>query len=125
MSLGSRQGSELSDTGDRPRRSPIPHGLGQSSRTDGADWTSSDENPISLKTKYAPKEAAIVNANAASIVFIAHPLLDQLARLSLAPLQPTDRGAVVPTQDQLGHHPSRRMHLPSQHYQYKYGQQSQ
>ena len=113
------------DIGDRQRRSPTPLSLRQSSRTDGADWTSADEKPISFNTKYAPKETAIVNANAASIVFIEHPLPAELESLSLAPLQPTDRGAVVPTQDQLGHHPSRRMHLPSQHYQYKYGQQSQ
>jgi hypothetical protein len=39
------------DTGDRPRRSPDPHWHDQSSLTDGADWVSADEKPISLNTK--------------------------------------------------------------------------
>ena len=105
------------DIGDRQRRSPTPLSSRQSSRTDGADWTSADEKPISFNTKYAPKETAIVNANAASIVFIEYPLPDELERLSLAPLRPIDHGADAPIQDRLVRHPSHQMRLPSPHFQ--------
>ena len=65
------------DIGDRQRRSPTPLVLLQSSRTDGADWTSADEKPISDNTKYAPNDITIVNANAAIIVFIEDLLSDR------------------------------------------------
>jgi len=93
------------DIGDRQRRSPTPLCSRQSSRTDGADWTSADEKPISLNTKYAPKETAIVNANAASIVFIEHPLPAELEHLSLALLRPINHGADAPIRDRLVRHP--------------------
>jgi len=108
------------DIGDRQRRSPTPLSSRQSSRTDGADWTSADEKPISFNTKYAPKEIAIVNANAASIVFIEHPLPDELESLSLAPLRPINHGADAPIRDRLARHPLRQMRLPFPHYQCRY-----
>lgn len=108
------------DIGDRQRRSPTPLNLRQSSRTDGDDWTSADEKPISFNTKYAPKEIAIVNANAASIVFIEHPLPDELESLSLVPLRPIDHGADAPILNQLVRHPSHQMRLPSPHFRCKY-----
>ena len=108
------------DIGDRQRRSPTPLTSRQSSRTDGADWTSADEKPIPSNTKYAPKETAIVNANAASMVFIEHPLPDELDCLSLAPLRPIDHGADAPILDQLVRHPSHQMRLPSPHFRCKY-----
>jgi len=105
------------DIGDRQRRSPTPLSSRQSSRTDGADWTSADEKPISFNTKYAPKETAIVNANAASIVFIEHPLPAELEHLSLALLRPINHGADAPIRDRLVRHPLHQMRLPSPHFQ--------
>ena len=105
------------DIGDRQRRSPTPLSSRQSSRTDGADWTSADEKPISFNTKYAPKETAIVNANAASIVFIEHPLPAALEHLSLALLRPINHGADAPIRDRLVRHPLHQMRLPSPHFQ--------
>lgn len=105
------------DIGDRQRRSPIPLSSRQSSRTDGADWTSADEKPIPSNTKYAPKETAIVNANAASMVFIEHPLPDELESLLLALLRPINHGADAPIRDRLVRHPLHQMRLPSPHFQ--------
>ena len=105
------------DIGDRQRRSLTPLSSRQSSRTDGADWTSADEKPISFNTKYAPKETAIVNANAASIVFIEHPLPAELEHLSLALLRPINHGADAPIRDRLVRHPLHQMRLPSPHFQ--------
>ena len=105
------------DIGDRQRRSPTPLSSRQSSRTDGADWTSADEKPISFNTKYAPKETAIVNANAASIVFIEHLLPAELEHLSLALLRPINHGADAPIRDRLVRHPLHQMRLPSPHFQ--------
>ena len=107
------------DIGDRQRRSPTPLSSLQSSRTDGDDWTSADEKPISSNTRYAPNDATIVNANAASIVFIEYLLPGRLEYPSLPLPQPRDRGAAVPTQGQPDRHPWHQTHLPSQHYQYR------
>ena len=107
------------DTGDRRHQSPGPLSLDQSSLTDGADCTSADEKPISLSTKYAPKETAIVNANAANIVFIVCPLPAELERLWPPLLQPRDHDAGVPTRDRLDHCPLHQRHLPYRHFQYR------